>query len=172
MTLAAKRNKCREYHLKRPKKMTSGTNEAIIEETQNEWRSLGFNFEYDKEKRLWRIIGSQKGIKRFCQSLLDYSQDLQHQKLSEHEHYGPYMDLKFATADQPDANPDGLFGRLEDFHALFKLLNKRLGKNPAEGMHIIVRDDFPFSSGGGLEVVVADDDFDPAAADPKLIKCK
>jgi hypothetical protein len=135
--------------------------------TRREWRELGFFFAYDGSARRWVVTGSAAGIRAFCKVLADYAKDPKHERESEHEHYGPYQDLKLVTSPVSQIRSDGIYGRLADFARLADAVEAALREGATSttfGQRFV----------GGLVpenelvVVVASDNFDPATADAGL----
>ncbi len=84
------------------------SNEKIRQATIDEWRQLGFYYENDERK--WTLAGSKSGLLNFCKLLEQYVQNPQNKMISEHEHFGPYMDLKIITWDKPMITKDAVYG--------------------------------------------------------------
>lgn len=134
---------------------------------REEWRELGFFYEYDKELRLWRLVGSCSGLLKFPDLLNDYVADAKNEKLSEHEHYGPYMYLKVTTWDEPFLSEGGIFGSLLDLKRLANLVAEKLQACSAGDVFTI---DTEYAGGNEarIEIVVKEEEFDPVNADPLL----
>ena len=90
------------------------TNTELSEQTKDEWRELGFFYNYDEGKSCWQLIGSRPGLLNFCDILNEYADDKRDAPLSDHEHYGPYWYLTFITWKKPQITSYGVFGTLED----------------------------------------------------------
>lgn len=67
------------------------------EQTKEEWREFGFFYDYDEKNSCWRLVGSRKGLLKFCDILNEYANDERNAPLSEHEHCGTI--LVFETSD-------------------------------------------------------------------------
>ena len=137
------------------------------EEARREWRELGFYFTYEEAARRWLFMGSRSGLAKLCRILTNYSADPKHEQISEHEHLGPYQDLKLVTWHAPEIREDGLYGRPSDFVRLAGALveasrsgagTRLLGSVFLQGK----------KAGSEIEVRVATDDFDPAAEDANI----
>ena len=63
---------------------------------------------------------------------------------------------------------DGIFGRPEDFRNLATILQERIALGLEVGERIVFRKLQASDSDDGIELVVKDDDFDPAEGDPTL----
>src|SRR4051794_31788951 len=102
------------------------SNEGIKQVTANEWRALGFSYDFDDDAKEWRLKGDRRGLAKFAAILRAYALDPSNEHLSEHEHYGPYLYLKFVTSASPKIAPDGIYGRLSDLELLAMVVDKRL----------------------------------------------
>ncbi len=69
----------------------------VDDATRREWRELGFFYDYDEKQACWRLVGAQAGLLKFCELLRQYADNPKNDKLSEHDHYGPYSYLKVMT---------------------------------------------------------------------------
>jgi hypothetical protein len=78
------------------------TNSELDQRTVNEWRDLGFFYDYDEVESCWRVIGSREGFMKFVDLLESYVMNPRNGRLSEHEHYGPYSYLKLMTWSQAE----------------------------------------------------------------------
>ena len=140
------------------------TTEELNEQTKEEWRELGFFYDFDKTNSYWRLIGSRQGLIKFCEMLSDYANDERNAPLSEHEHYGPYWYLKLTTWNEPQITSDAIAGTLEDFKRLSKLIKQKL-ENASIGDKIIIDSDYSPLNEAKLILEVKEDDFDAAEAD-------
>src|SRR5437868_6649889 len=98
------------------------TNQA----TRDEWRDLGFYYDFDAAQARWRLVGSQSGLRHFRDILIGYANNPKHQQLSEHTHYGPYFYLTIRTWSEPAITPDGIVGTLADVRRLARLGDEKL----------------------------------------------
>jgi len=137
------------------------------EEARREWRELGFYCTYDEVARRWLFVGSRSGLAKLCRVLTNYSSDPKHERISEHEHLGPYQDLKLVTWHAPEIREDGLYGRPVDFVRLAGALGdaSRSGVSPSLLGSVFLQGK---DAGSEIEVRVAADDFDPAAEDANI----
>jgi len=139
------------------------------DEARREWQQLGFYFDYDESLRRWLVVGSLSGLQKFCKILIDYANKSKHVPLSEHEHYGPYQDLKLVTWHSPEIRRDGIYGRLADFVRLATIVEDAL----RSGATAIEVGQLYVEAGEGaddeLEICVAPPDFVPEAADAAII---
>jgi hypothetical protein len=142
--------------------------EKLKQETQAEWRSLGFYYDYEEAARAWLIRGSHEGLRRFTASLRSYAQERSHALLSQHEHYGPYSYLKFVTWVSPKIAADGLYGRLADFRQLADLVDGKLLRSALASRIQIDAADYGTENEAVLILEVAPVDFDPAKADQAI----
>ncbi len=104
------------------------TSTEMNEQTKEEWREFGFFYDYDEKNSCWRLVGSRKGLLKFCDILNEYANDERNAPLSEHEHYGPYWYLKLATWEKAIITADAIYGTLDDFRRLSKLTKQKLEK--------------------------------------------
>jgi hypothetical protein len=141
------------------------TPEELNEQTKEDWRDLGFFYDYDNSKACWQLIGSRTGLLRFCDILIEYTANDRKKKLSEHEHYGPYWYLKLVTWNAPVITPHDIRGTFEDFRRLSSLTREKIAHAfPGDRVEI----DKEYSSGNEAILLfeVREDSFDPASGDP------
>jgi hypothetical protein len=62
------------------------TTEELNNFTREDWRELGFYYDFDKSAARWQLIGSRDGLLKFRDILFDYAADPRHAGLSEHDH--------------------------------------------------------------------------------------
>jgi hypothetical protein len=67
--------------------LSNATNQA----TRREWRELGFFYDRNDQKGVWRLIGSRSGLLQFRDALLAHVGDPGNDYKSEHE-YWPWPD--------------------------------------------------------------------------------
>jgi hypothetical protein len=135
--------------------------------SREEWRELGFFYDYDKEHRRWLLVGSRNGLLKFRDLLNEYVADPRNEKLSEHEHYGPYMYLKVITWNESFISEGGIFGTLPDLKRLANIISEKL-RTCSTGESFIVSTEYAEGSEATMEFVVKDEGFDPAGEDPLL----
>ena len=143
------------------------TAEELNEQTKNDWRELGFFYDYDKTNSCWRFVSSRQGLLKFCQILNDYAADERNAPLSEHEHYGPYWYLKLVTWNEPEITAHDIRGTFEDFRRLSKLTQQKL-ENAFVGDKFIIDAEYSPKNEAKIIFEVEADDFDAAKADPLL----
>lgn len=143
----------------------SQKNHSLDNTIAGEWRELGFYYALDKKNKSWLIHGSKKGIKKFIDILNDYANDIRNQKISEHEHYGPYMYLEITTGDVPKITSHALEGPLEDIRKLAKVIHSKLESNEK-----VIKIDKEYSDHNEytLTLNLENDSFDPASLDKSL----
>src|SRR5215813_5574739 len=100
--------------------------EATNASTRQEWRELGFFYDYDEKKKEWYFVGSKSGLEKFRDILLKYANNPKNDQKSEHDHYGPYMYLEIMTWDNPDINDHCIQGKLSDLRKLGELVGQKL----------------------------------------------
>lgn len=141
--------------------------DLVNENTREEWRDLGFFYDFDPEGKNWRIKGSRESILKFCGILEGYSTHPKNARLSEHEHYGPYMYLKLTTWSEAIINDTGIHGRPQDFERLSHLVRHQLD-NHTIGGRFIVGAEYSDVNKAELEFEIFPDATDPAELDPCL----
>ncbi|MBZ0166399.1 MAG: hypothetical protein K8I00_06285 [Candidatus Omnitrophica bacterium] len=143
------------------------TSDELTEQLKSEWRELGFHYVYNHEKACWIIRGSNEGMRKFCKELTTYAKDECYEGISEHEHYGPYSYLKFVTWNEADITSDAIFGRLEDFTRLSRIIETHLEIAAVNSIFSIAEEYAPTAE-AYIEFHLENDDFDPASADTQL----
>lgn len=138
--------------------------EEMNKATREEWRELGFFYDCDAGTKKWRLRGSRDGLLGFSRILSDYSRNPHNQKLSEHDHFGPYGYLEIGTWKAPEITDHWICGSLEDLARLSQLVRDRVATANA-GDVFAFRELYAPESAYDLVLEVADDQFDPAAAD-------
>lgn len=143
------------------------TEAELNEQTREDWRELGFFYDFDKNNCCWRLIGSQQGLLKFSDILNEYANDARKAALSEHEHYGPYWYLKLTTWEKPAITANAIYGRLEDFQSLSKLVKQKLLKTVV-GDRITIDKEYSLENEARIVFEVKSDDFDASEADSLL----
>jgi hypothetical protein len=135
--------------------------------TRDEWRQLGFFYDYDEHTMSWRFAGSRAGLMRFVKILESYAANPGHEGLSEHEHYGPYWYLKLTTSQEPEITDTAICGTLIDFQRLAESIRRTLDSSVA-GSTFAIGDEYRAGSKSVLQFEVREEGFDPASVDPLL----
>lgn len=143
------------------------TSEELNEQTKEDWRELGFFYDYDKTDSCWRLVGSRQGLSKFCDILNDYAANERRAPLSEHEHYGPYWNLKLVTWNEAIITAHDILGTFEDFRGLAKLIRQKL-ENASVGDEFIIDEEYSLKNEAKLLFEIGADDFDVAEADSLL----
>ncbi len=141
--------------------------DAVNKKTREEWQELGFFYNPDDDAKVWKFIGSRKGLLSFPDTLRAYVADPRNALESEHEHYGPYMYLKVVTWPKAGFDNDAIRGPLADLARLAALFEAKLA-NAQPGSAVRIHDEFAADSPYSLVLEVREDSFDPATADPLL----
>jgi hypothetical protein len=141
--------------------------ESVNEATRADWRELGFFYDLDQTKQLWRLVGSRDGLLAFATLIDAYVADPRNALESEHEHYGPYMYLEIMTSRQPMIDGHAIQGSLADLRRLAELVRHKLSRARVGDSVEIAKDYAPHAS-FSLRFDVREDGFDAAAADPLL----
>lgn len=137
--------------------------EIMINDTRKEWRELGFYYELKDNK--WVFIADKKGLLRFAELLRKYGNNPRRNKLSEHDHYGPYMYLKIMTWNTPNIDEETISGSLQDLLRLSQLVESHLSHCKPNDKFVIGADYAP-NHKCELEFQIQKDGFDPAQPDP------
>ena len=134
---------------------------------REQWLDLGFFYKRDVVAKEMRIVGSRAGLAAFARLLREYAEDSRNAMQSEHEHYGPYGDLKVMT--WPDASMDrrSICGTLQDLKRLAELIDERVAALQP-GALARIREEYSATSECGLVLDVREDGFDPASLDGNL----
>jgi hypothetical protein len=143
--------------------------ETVNKSTRREWRDLGFFYEVDEDRREWRLVGSRSGLLNFRDLLMRYAANSQHETRSEHDHYGPYMYLKIMTWTEPGIDGNAIYGTLQDLRRLAGIIEAKL-EDATPGSLLRIQVEFADGCDYCLVLDVRDDSFDPASADPELLK--
>lgn len=136
--------------------------------TRKEWRDLGFFHHRDHTTKGYQFIGSRAGLLRFRDLLLEYAADPSNDYESEHDHYGPYY-LEIMTWPEAGFDEHGIRGSLQDLKRLAAIVESHLAK-ARPGETIRIQSEYATTSPYALVLLVREDGFDPASADPALPK--
>ena len=143
------------------------TPEELDEQTKEDWRELGFFYDYDEANSRWRLVGSRQGLLNFCAILNEYAADEANASLSEHEHYGPYWYLTLITWDEAVITPHDIRGTFKDFLRLSKLTQAKL-ENTIAGENFVIDSEYSLKNEAKIFFEVKEEGFDAAMADPLL----
>ena len=143
------------------------TTTEMNEVTRQEWRELGFFYDYDEAASQWHLVGSRDGLLRFVEILESYVADPKNERLSEHEHYGPYWYLKLMTWEEAEITESAICGTLSDFRRLSAIVRSKLDA-PLVGSAFKIGDEYALGSTSLIQFEVREEGFDPASADPLL----
>lgn len=140
---------------------------ATSQATAEDWRTLGFYYECDEIKQEWRFVGSRTGLRNLAYLFIEYSSNPYNMRNSEHQHYGPYMYLKIATAPDFGIGKYGFRGSLDNFHDLGRQINDKI-MSAAQNTTIIFVPVWSGMADYRLIFDVRQEGFDPASADQQL----
>ena len=143
--------------------------EAVNDATRKEWRDLGFFYDRDDDRNEWRLVGSPSGLLKFRDVLMHYVATPRNQANSEHDHYGPYMYLTILTWSEAGMDRNAIYGTLQDLRRLAGMIEAKLEDTRA-GSAFRIQEEFARNCEYSLLLDVRDEDFDPASADPELLK--
>ena len=138
-----------------------------------QWRDLGCYcyFASGTDQCEWRFYGSRDGYSRFLSHIDSYITNPGNDVISEHEHFGPYMDLKIMTADKPCISEDYIAGTIENLTAFRNLIEERL-TSVNTGGSFCINSEYGIDNTAGALFFVMDDGFDPASMDNFLFPGK
>jgi hypothetical protein len=131
------------------------------ENTIREWNQLGFYYEYDKDIKQWRFLGSKVGLERFAVSIKSFSEDIVNSNISEHVHYGPYNYLKVMTWGEPCVTQDYIGGTQNDLLKLSHILTDKLALYSI-GQAFVIKEEYSMTSTSSLLFIIMSDDFTPS----------
>ena len=109
----------------------------------------------------------KNGLRRFVELLEAYVGDVKNERISEHEHYGPYGYLKLMTCEKAEITEDAICGTLSDFKKLSAIVREKLDSSLV-GRKFTVGDEYGRGSQSVIKFEIRDEGFDPANADPLL----
>ena len=135
--------------------------------TREEWRELGFHYDRNDVVKTWSLTGSRTGLMKFRDALLAYSSKPANARKSEHDHFGPYMNLKVMTWPEAGFDQDCIRGSLDDLNRLAHIVEAKVAST-AVGASVRIQEEFAPNSPYGLVLEVREDGFDPASADAGL----
>lgn len=136
---------------------------------REDWRELGFYYEYNNDEKCWILQGSRSGLMGFCDMLIEYSINPRNNKLGEHEHFGPYRYLEVLTSDKPEINEHAICGTLNDILRLAGILRGRLNSS-ADGDSFVVDSEYSESNHSVLRLEILGEGVNPSTLDPLLVK--
>jgi hypothetical protein len=142
--------------------------EATNQATREEWRELGYFYDHEDSNKCWRLVGSKSGLGGFVTALRAYCEDPRNAKISEHDHYGPYMYLKVMTWSDAGIDGNSIHGTLDDLNRLAELMDTAL-IHACPGDTIYLGRKYVPDPEHDLLLRVKHDDFDPATSDPCLM---
>ena len=138
----------------------------IRAQTIAEWNDLGFWYDVTPA-RGWIIRGSHAGLEKFAALLDRYAVEPRNTKLSEHDHWGPYMYLKVVTWSSSEINQDGIYGTLPDIVRLAVLVRERIA-SCSPGNSFALAQAFSAASSTELTLVCEPESFSPGAYDAQF----
>jgi hypothetical protein len=131
---------------------------------RSQWRELGFYFRHDERERRYRFAGSKEGLARFCQILTKYAQEDYNDRISEHQHYGPYHSLEIMTWDRAGIDSHAIHGTLDDLRRLASLVSAGVARTPV-GASFAISTEYAPDPQWTLRFEVQEDTFDPGLAE-------
>ena len=82
----------------------------MVSRTREEWRELGFWYDYDQQARRWILRGTARGLDGLADAIERHATHPQAKNIGEHTHYGPYMYFTVTTWPELMIAERGLFG--------------------------------------------------------------
>lgn len=131
---------------------------------REQWQELGFYYECRDQERLWYITGSMNGLLHFYTILLNYINKEQYNDISEHEHYGPYMDLEIMTWNKAGINSHSIHGTKNDLKKLADIFLSKL-QSSSIGDQFTIKCEYAPDTEYSILVKVRGDNFDPFLLD-------
>ncbi len=122
-------------------------------------------YELDEESKRWNISGSIAGLLKLCKILEDYVLDPRNEKISEHDHLGPYMYLTITTWKKRELDGSGIVGTLPDIKYMSDLVRGKLSDR-IPGDKIEIGTEYDEKTEYRITFQIMDDEFDPSALDP------
>ena len=135
--------------------------------TQLEWRELGFFYDQDAAKKVWRLVGSKSGLRQFARLLREYAANPARASVPAHDHYGPHMYLKVMTWHSSGIDENNIRGTIEDLKRLALLIDNQLA-SAHEGDVFLIQGEYSREAMWSLRFEIRGDRFDPASEDPEL----
>lgn len=132
-----------------------------------EWRKLGFYYEYDDGSKQWRLYGSKIGLTDLVTQLEIYLSKPKNNAISEHMHLGPYNYLKIMTWTDRVISGKWIAGTIADLKELSEIINAKLTFAKTGDIFKIGSDYVPNSEATMLFFIMADN-FDPASIEFSL----
>ena len=139
-------------------------NDLANKKLREKWKSLGFYFTFDENKKQWSFYGSKAQLKVVYALLCQYYKDPSNAKLGEHKHFGPYMILKIATWNKALINNEGIYGTLEDLKRLSNLLLQKIENNA----DFVIDKEYSLENESILHFYFFPKDINPASFDKSL----
>ena len=137
----------------------------------DEWRQLGFYYDFDNRLSVnqWRFYGSKQGFQNFVKLLDDYTNSSRNNKISEHEHYGPYSYLKIITLEnQSLISENAIGGTIAQLRKLKNIIADNL-KEAKAGQTFNIDKDFGSDNTATAKFFVMADNFDPVSMDELIV---
>lgn len=135
------------------------------ETTRAEWRNLGFFYDRDDASKIWRIVGSAAGLRKFADEIREYAQNPKNEATSAHRHFGPYMYLEIGTSHRPEITEHWIAGPLQSLAELATLVEEA-ATGAKVGDSVSLRHAFAPESDYDLAIELRRQGFDPSGEDP------
>ena len=135
--------------------------------TKEDWRSLGYYFDCDDINKKWIFVGSKNGLGYFNLYLEQYILNSKNKVYGEHDHLGPYENLRIMTNAEAKITDSCISGTLDDFNKLKNIIKTKLAEADINSVFVI-DEEFSLDNNYKLEFKIMDYGFDPATADIQL----
>ena len=136
----------------------------LNENIREEWRELGFYYDFSKEKNQWIFVSSKAGLLKFCELLDKYILNPNNWNISAHDHYGPYMYLKVLTWNEAIISEHAIVGTIDDLGRLSNLLKDKLMSVKTFDSFYIDKE-YSLRNEAILCFDIKEDEFDPSSLD-------
>ncbi len=97
-----------------------------------------------------------------------YTNNQANDKLSEHDHFGPYNYLKIMTWDKPTITADYIAGTIQDLKFLKNIISEKLDKTEP-GQTFNIEKDYGQDNTITAKFFVMADNFDPVSMDELIV---
>ena len=135
--------------------------------TKEEWRLLGFFYEFEDSSKTWNLTGSPTGLQSLVAMISDFCSNPMNSGISEHIHVGPYQYLKVVAWNSAEIRSDGIYGTIDDLRNFSAILGAILQDKNVNKTFEIGKTYCPLSE-NGIQVFIKPYGYDPAVPDHQL----
>ena len=138
----------------------------IDQRIKDEWRELGFYYDIEESdyKNDWKFYGSKPGLQNFIKLIEDYTNKLDNDFLSEHDHYGPYRYLKIMTWNKAIITENYIAGTIKDLKNLKNIITDNLEKTQV-GESFTIDKVYGEDNTATAAFFIMENNFDPVSMD-------